>query len=302
MKGFIYKITDKVTGKSYIGQTRKSVEFRWRQHKNSKDYRDLHKAIQKYGEENFSVETLKECDVDELDKWEIYYISKYNTFENGYNMTKGGSTYNPVKRYNNGYIVVDNKYDEIIAMYKAGFSATKIANCYEVDRHVICNILRQLGYTYKKNRIRFNSDELKEVIEKYYTGHSLKSLAKEYGCSAVGLKEYLMKKGVDLREKYSILKDEERQKSLISKYLNREKSLKELMKEYQCSYNVFKRILNKHGIAPIGKGATYKLTDKENLEVIKRFNDGMKIIDIAKEYKVDKCTIYSILNRYHVNY
>lgn len=126
MKGFIYKVTNKVTGKSYIGQTRKSVEFRWRQHKNSKDCYYFHKAIQKYGEENFEVTTLEECDVEDLDSKEIFYISKYNTFNNGYNMTTGGYAYNPNKRYLNGYIQVDSKYDEIKGMYLSGFSATKV--------------------------------------------------------------------------------------------------------------------------------------------------------------------------------
>ena len=302
MKGFIYKITNKVNGLSYIGQTRKSVEFRWRQHKNSKDCYDLHKAIREYGEDNFEITTLIECEVEELDKWEIYYIAKYNTFRNGYNMTLGGYSYNPERRYKNGYIIVDSKYDEIIGLYKAGFSATKIASLFEVDRHVICNILNQLGFTYKRNHIKFNADELKEIVSKYETGYSLKQLAKEYGYSSTGLKEYFLKKGIDIKRKYSILRDEEAQKNLINDYSNRTDTLKNILKKYHCSYQVFRRILNKHEILPIGKGVTYKLSDKETLDVIKLFNEGVKVIKIAEKYKVDKCTIYSILKRFHVNY
>lgn len=302
MKGFIYKITNKVTKKSYIGQTRKSVEFRWRQHKNSKDFYDLHKAIRQYGEENFEVITLKECDVDELDKWEIYYISKYNTFKDGYNMTKGGSAYNPARRYTNGYIVVDNKYDEIVRMYKSGFSATKIAGIYEVDRHVICNILNQLGLKIANNKISLNHEELQEVVAKYESGYSLKQLAKEYECSSSGLKGFLIRKGVDVKRKYSILNDEASQKKMIEYYINRTYKVSELKSIFHCSTQVFRRILNKHGVSPIGKGITYKLSDKDALEVIKMFNDKIKIIDIANYFKVDKCTIYSLLKRYHVDY
>ena len=54
MEGFIYKITNKVNGKSYIGQTRNTVEFRWRQHYKAKDNKYFHRAIQKYGKENFA--------------------------------------------------------------------------------------------------------------------------------------------------------------------------------------------------------------------------------------------------------
>lgn len=244
MKGFIYKITNKVNNKVYIGQTRKSIEFRWRQHKNAKDCYDLHKDIQKYGSDNFVIELLKECEVEDLNKWEIYYISEYNSFKDGYNMTKGGTSYNPIRRYNNGYIVVDNKYDEIVNLFKSGFSATKIANLYEVDRHVICNILNQLGYKFPKNTIKFNQDELQEVVMKYESGYSLKQLGKEYNCSPPGLKEYLIRKGVDIRKKYSILEDEIKQKELITYYTNRTYKVRDLMSMYHCSYNIFKRILS----------------------------------------------------------
>ena len=302
MKGFIYKITNKVNGKSYIGQTRKSVEFRWRQHKNSKDCYDLHKAIRQYGELNFEVSTLKECDVDELDKWEIYYISEYNTFKDGYNMTKGGNGYNPTRRCLNGYIIVDNKYEEIVQLYQAGFSATKIASLYEVDRHVICNILKQLGFKIANNKISINNQELQELVTKYESGYSLKQLAKQYGCTGPSLKEFLIKKGIDIRKKYSILNDENGQKKMIEYYTNRTYKVEELKAMFHCSSQIFRRILKKHGITPIGKGMGYKLSDKDALEVIKMFNEKTKVIDIAKHFKVDKCTIYSLLKRYRVDY
>ena len=49
MKGIIYKITNKVNNKSYIGQTRQSIQFRWNKHINKKDKTYFHNAIQKYG-------------------------------------------------------------------------------------------------------------------------------------------------------------------------------------------------------------------------------------------------------------
>ena len=111
MKGYIYKITNKVNGKSYIGQTRNSVEFRWRQHKNNKNGYALHAAIRKYGAENFEVETLEKCDISRLDEREIYYIDKYDTFNNGYNLSKGGDC--TPKKNKLMYVCVDNKYEEM---------------------------------------------------------------------------------------------------------------------------------------------------------------------------------------------
>lgn len=68
MIGYIYKITNKVNNKVYIGQTRYTVEFRWRQHQHKKDNTYFHNAIRKYGAQNFMVETLEECSIEKLDE------------------------------------------------------------------------------------------------------------------------------------------------------------------------------------------------------------------------------------------
>ena len=50
----------------------------------------LSRAFRKYGIENFSFEILEECSKEDLDDREIYYISKYDSYFNGYNQTTGG--------------------------------------------------------------------------------------------------------------------------------------------------------------------------------------------------------------------
>lgn len=85
----IYKITNKVNNKSYIGQSVNIIN-RWYVHKAVKDDYPIHRAIQKYGKDNFSWEILEECAESQLSEREIYYIAKYNTFmyaenSNGYN-------------------------------------------------------------------------------------------------------------------------------------------------------------------------------------------------------------------------
>lgn len=91
---YIYKITNKLNGKSYIGQTRKTVEERFNQH--VRDAVNGHgfyvqNAIRKYGVENFMVEVLDTAkDEGELNRLEEYYIRKFNTVELGYNLSYGG--------------------------------------------------------------------------------------------------------------------------------------------------------------------------------------------------------------------
>lgn len=92
----IYKITNLINNKSYIGQTTKSLEKRLGIHKRcafnyNKEYA-LYRAFRKYGIENFKWEIICEClSIDEMNEKEIYYINLHQTFGiSGYNMTSGG--------------------------------------------------------------------------------------------------------------------------------------------------------------------------------------------------------------------
>lgn len=89
----LYKITNSVNNKLYIGITKLSVKQRWAQH--IKDSAiptyPLHRAISKYGVDNFVVEILVESeDRSYISGLEEPAIQKYNSRANGYNVAKGG--------------------------------------------------------------------------------------------------------------------------------------------------------------------------------------------------------------------
>lgn len=94
----IYKITNNINGKSYIGQSI-NIRKRFNAHKSAafnpknRHYNaPLYRAIRKYGIDNFVFEILEECDEAELNDREIFYISKYQTYgKNGYNQDNGGN-------------------------------------------------------------------------------------------------------------------------------------------------------------------------------------------------------------------
>lgn len=95
MIGYIYKITNNVNQKVYIGKTTKSIEERWKEHQQDayrirNEKRPLYDAIKKYGIENFSIELIEECDIAVLSNREIYWIEEYHSFSSGYNATLGG--------------------------------------------------------------------------------------------------------------------------------------------------------------------------------------------------------------------
>lgn len=100
IKGYIYCVTCLPTGKLYFGQTVMSIEERWRHHKGSaqrgSDHK-FHRAIRKYGEENFTVEEVmtvsaptKEILKKKLGYVEMRLIKRFNTKIDGYNSTDGG--------------------------------------------------------------------------------------------------------------------------------------------------------------------------------------------------------------------
>ena len=87
----IYAVKNNINGMMYIGQS-KNIKQRWYRHRGSHTEKTiLSREMDKYGKDNFSFIVLQECEIDELDDLERYYISKYNTiYPNGYNIEDGG--------------------------------------------------------------------------------------------------------------------------------------------------------------------------------------------------------------------
>ncbi len=99
---FIYKITNLINGKVYIGQTRNSVHRRWQSHCSDKSSvykgrptQPIKLAIQKYGKENFRIEQIDlASNLVELNKKETTWIQNLNSMSpNGYNMRPGGEAH-----------------------------------------------------------------------------------------------------------------------------------------------------------------------------------------------------------------
>ena len=99
MEGIIYKFLNNTNNKVYIGQTI-NEKNRYRDHKYCYSESLFHRAVKKYGFENFTYEVLEVLDVSELDKRERYWISYYqsNDLEKVYNLTEGGDGSKGMKR------------------------------------------------------------------------------------------------------------------------------------------------------------------------------------------------------------
>lgn len=94
--GFIYKITNTISGKHYIGETvQANPENRWKKHihslKTTKGCPALKDAMKKYGVDKFKFEIIIICFDDDRYKYEKEYIKKFNSqVPNGYNILLGG--------------------------------------------------------------------------------------------------------------------------------------------------------------------------------------------------------------------
>lgn len=133
----IYKITNDINQKVYIGKTEKTVEIRFAEHcreskKERSKNRPLYRAMNKYGLEHFSVETIEETDNPE--EREQFWIQYYNSYgKNGYNATAGGDG----KRYLN--------YGQIIKLYQEYHNVSKVAKELKYDAGWVSKILRSHG-------------------------------------------------------------------------------------------------------------------------------------------------------------
>ena len=99
MIGVVYKITNHLNGKIYVGQTIRPLKERFNGHKCGSLFVD--KEIQKYGAENFTIEVLEECETTkQLREQEIFWMVELNSiYPNGYNLNDGMdnvSTFTPV--------------------------------------------------------------------------------------------------------------------------------------------------------------------------------------------------------------
>lgn len=173
----IYKITNLINNKSYIGQS-VNIEHRWTVEKyrafspNSTEYnKSLSKAFRKYGIENFSFTILEECEVQNLNDKEKYYINLYNTYFDGYNETTGG-------QQGNANLCVKLTKNDILQIYNllqnSNISQKEIAKQFNVGQDVISTInqgksRRLEGYTYplrnNKKQVYYCCDCKKPVAD-----------------------------------------------------------------------------------------------------------------------------------------
>ena len=210
---YIYKYTNKLNGKSYIGQTN-NLQKRFNGHKseafnpNASGYNlPFHCAIRKYGIDNFTYEVLEEIADGEsqgfIDDREIYFIGYYHslTTENGYNLTIGGGgcpkpplsyeeklsrskifTGDEIKDIQNR-LLNDEEYDDIESIYSPRLKRTFLVNINTGANFYNPNF----SYPLKKNaKSKFSQKEIRTIKDRIKSGEKYASIQKDFGIKSAG--------------------------------------------------------------------------------------------------------------------
>lgn len=168
---YIYKITNKINGKVYIGKTMKSIQERWTEHchdftRERCEKRPLYAAMNKYGVENFIVEQVEECTDDIINDRERFWIEYYGSFKHGYNATLGGD----------GKAYID--YDLVIANYQQLQNIEKVAQLMHIHRDSITKILHARKIPIKSSQ-EISKEKNGKIVQMFnkQTGEFIQSFA-----------------------------------------------------------------------------------------------------------------------------
>lgn len=180
----IYKATNKINNKFYIGQ---AVNLKRRIAKHKRFYKELkskfYSAIICYGWNNFIWEIIDTANSkEELNQKEINYIKKFNTIENGYNLRPGGMGGGCSGKDNYRYKELDEL--KIIDLYlNKDMTATAISKLMNVNKITIIRRLNKNNIKTNKikNRLKINEEQIIDLyINKKF---SIRKIAKTIGYS-----------------------------------------------------------------------------------------------------------------------
>lgn len=179
MKGFIYIIKNTINNKVYIGQTKVSVEIRWKEHLRHAAYGDqvINRAMKKHGKENFFIEVLEECKIEDLDNREIYYISNFDSTNKskGYNVSIGGLTPRNERPYLDEDTIIDLYKNQQIPIHK-------ISKIVGVSNYFVKMVLSNHNVEIRDKHeaaCKVNKLQKEIILTALKTGKSLRACAKD---------------------------------------------------------------------------------------------------------------------------
>ena len=206
--GKIYLITNDINSKVYVGQTIQSLNKRFNGHccysksdKSNNMY--IKRAIHKYGRDKFHISLLEECPTEELNNREKYWIDFYESYNSGYNLTKGGQDSNYFSLHRLEDTVDVKKFEQYILEFKP--LAIEVANHFGISKCSVYNLIKRIGnpnlilnsYNPRKGKT-INDIDKKELVRLYKEGWSILDLVKKYRIRKTKISKYLKEQGITI--------------------------------------------------------------------------------------------------------
>lgn len=233
----IYKITNQCNGMAYIGQSN-DIKRRWAEHRRKMSSKDtlLYQAMREFGIENFSFEIVEECELAELNEKEKFYIYKYDTLANGYNMSIIENAQHKINWEIAAAIIQDLK--------ETPLSGEEISKKYNVSHCLVSQINNGHMWHFQGEKYPVRQRQKKEkgtrqgVAQKYYCcdcGKEISTYAKRCKCCEKKKRE------ADFQQRHSISREE-------LKDLIRQKPFTEIGKMYGVSDNAIRKWCDKFNL------------------------------------------------------
>lgn len=207
--GKIYLITNDINSKVYVGQTVQSLNKRFNGHccysKSDKSQNMYIKgAIHKYGRDKFHIMLLEECPINLLNEREKYWIDFYNSYNEGYNLTKGGQDSNYFNLHRLEDTIDTKKFEQYILEFKP--LAIEVAKHFGISKGSVYNLIERIGnpnlvlnsYNPRKGKTIKDIDK-EELIRLYNKGWSILDLVRKYKVRKNKISKFLKEQGITIR-------------------------------------------------------------------------------------------------------
>ena len=189
MELVVYKVTNLINGKLYIGKTRIGINARWKRHCYSGQCPRLRAAIDKYGKEAFKIEVIEKCkDYKELNKRERFWIAYYDTTHTGYNVLEGG---NEIPALHHTHLTLEQE-QMIMKMKEDEYTSVQICQKFKVVPQTVASVFKKhnkkLHYKCEKLIDRLSPIEFTDFI---YTHPTLLEVEKKFKISKAGVYKFM---------------------------------------------------------------------------------------------------------------
>lgn len=206
--GKIYLISNDINNKVYVGQTIQTLNKRFNGHCcYSKSDRSVNmyikRAIHKYGKDKFHITLIEECPINLLNDREKYWIDFYDSYNNGYNLTKGGQDSNYFNLHRLEDTIDIKKFTEYIIEFRP--LAVEVASHFGISKCSVYNLIKRLDNpnlvlnSYNPRKAKSIEDIDKEELKRLYLeGWSILDLVKKYRIKKHRISKFLKDNGIKI--------------------------------------------------------------------------------------------------------